>query len=116
MSGREQRQKERFPIGIPVRIVVTGDGEPEIIDSVTENISAGGVLVQAAEPLPLGTKVELDLVIPIEDIRKMSGKNARIKISGSVVRLDTRFIAIQFGREYKVLPIPDERDTRHGPQ
>ena len=107
MSERNQRNNERFSIGLPIRLVVSKEAEPEIIESVTQNISASGALVQSSEPIPIGTEVELDLIIPLEDLRQMSGKKARIKISGSVVRLDPQCVAIKFGEQYKVLPVPE---------
>lgn len=55
---RERRQHERHPRSFPFRIV----GGDAVCDfGVTENISAGGMLVRTEEPLPVGSRFLLEI-------------------------------------------------------
>ena len=63
----EQRAFERFDLKVPAKIGIKKNGQKEKeISSQTSNICAGGAFFKTEEPLPEGTKVEIDLVLSID--------------------------------------------------
>jgi Tfp pilus assembly protein PilZ len=74
-EGINQR---RFPrVSYKCRIRVSSDSGEEIIDTLTENIGAGGICVVLDKAFALFEKVSVDVV--------MGEKNAPVTCSGSVV-------------------------------
>jgi hypothetical protein len=85
----DQRQFPRIPISYRVKLVV----EDRIIAFPSAiNISLSGILVNGAERLPLGT--ECGVAILLEEAE--AGK--RVVTRGTVVRSDSRGMAIAFSR------------------
>jgi hypothetical protein len=57
----EQRRSIRFDKAFPVAIRSEAFGESS---AVARNVSAGGIMVEVAEPLPLGTSVQVYFSMP----------------------------------------------------
>ena len=71
----EKRQHPRFPTSISVRVK-----HKSIDDFVTEeirNISKGGIFVKTSNPLPFGSGVDLEFILPTD--------NKTIKAKGIVM-------------------------------
>ena len=83
----DKRSVERFPLVFPVCLKSAGVAHA---DTFTRDISSKGDLVQTANPLSLGEKVELVVTLP-------SGKNF-LNATGKVVRVEQDGMAIQFNR------------------
>ncbi len=60
MSPRRKRHHQRYQCRIPVKLV-TEEGE---LEAVALNISLGGMLVEAPQPLAFGTKVKARFELP----------------------------------------------------
>ena len=55
--------------------------------------------------MPLGTKVKIEVTLPLDDERKEKKKGSLIKVSGKVIRINEKGMAITFDENYKILPL-----------
>ncbi|MDO9514872.1 MAG: PilZ domain-containing protein [Syntrophales bacterium] len=102
-----KRKLERFSLELPARIFVDGEGEEaDFLDAVTSDISAGGAFFHTDTPLPVGTEMYVDLILPLDELKKIEGKRANIKVKGSVIRTGARGMAISFDKKYRIVPMP----------
>jgi len=104
---KEQRQLERFDLEIPAKIGVMDSGqEEEILNILTTNVCSGGAFFHTTQTLPEGTPVKLDLILPLEKLRKLKEghQQAYIKVSGMVLRSESTGMAICFDEDYRIRP------------
>ncbi len=104
---REKRRLERFILEIPAKIEVMDRAQnPGMLDLLTSNICAGGAYFQTAKSLPEGTEVKVDLILPLDKLEKLkeSQKHAYIKVTGRVLRTESRGMAIGFDQNYQIRP------------
>ena len=101
---REARRLERFDLELPATLKVVNDEEEEkkILNLLTSNICAGGAYFYTEQPLIVGTEVKLDLILTIEELKKLKGKQAYIKVSGKVIRAESNGMAICFNDDYSL--------------
>ncbi|MBW1711361.1 MAG: PilZ domain-containing protein [Deltaproteobacteria bacterium] len=104
----EKRSLERFAFEIPAAVeVISGDKdrESELLNLLTHNICAGGAYFYTEKPLPENTMVTIDLVLSIERLKKIKGKQAYIKVKGQVIRSEPNGMAICFEPDYSIKSI-----------
>ncbi|MEA2083325.1 MAG: PilZ domain-containing protein [Thermodesulfobacteriota bacterium] len=105
MEVQEQRKFERFDLSIPVKIEVGGSGQgggKRILNHRTKDICAGGAYVHTAQPLPKGTEVNIDFVINIDKLKKITRNKAHVMVKGRVLRSESEGMAICFFEKYKM--------------
>ena len=107
MAGIERRQLERFDMELPAEIIKNGGDETEIIQLLTRDVSSGGAFLQTDAPLPVGTKVKMSLVLPLEQLRNIKSNKASIRVSGAVIRNTENGMAICFEGKFDIKPIND---------
>lgn len=107
MTLAARRKMERFSLELPARISAVGEEEPVFLESFTSDISAGGAFFQTSRPLPIGTKMNVDLILPLDELKKLEGKRANIKVKGAVVRIGEDGMAISFDKRYKISPVAE---------
>ena len=96
---------ERFSLELPARLsVATESGKQESLELLTSNICAGGAFFETEQPLVAGTEVKIDLVLPLDELKKLEGTRPHIKVSGAVIRTDEKGMAISFDERYQILP------------
>jgi len=108
MPAFGKRKLERFPLKLPARIVVNGNGdgaEDAPLDAITSDISAGGAFFYTDTPFPVGTQMHVDLILPLDELKKIKGKKAKIKVKGAVVRTGEQGMAICFDKKYRITPV-----------
>ncbi len=71
----------------------------------TRNISSTGGYFQNEKALPLSSLVEIDLVLPLDQLKELSGNRAWIKLSGQVVRVEGNGMGVSFDEEYEIVPL-----------
>ena len=116
METGEKRRLERFELRIPAKIeVVTSDQDREPLDLFTSDICSGGAFFHTDQPLPEGTDVKIDLVLPLEEIKKLreDTSHAYIKISGTVLRSESSGMAVCFKGNYKIQPLSRKESSEH---
>ena len=104
----ENRSLERFDLELPAKVeIIPEDEEAEvqILNIFTKDICAGGAFFRAECQLPEGTKVNIDLVMPLENLKELTGKHAYIEVSGYVVRNGDEGFAIRFEPDYRIKSI-----------
>lgn len=103
LSMIEQRKMERFPGQYDASLFVT-DGTPDLAGHQlqTENICAGGAYLKSGKPLPIGTDVNIELLMPLGELMNMPGKEARVKAAGTIVRSSEDGMAIVFEEGFQI--------------
>ncbi|MBW2623862.1 MAG: PilZ domain-containing protein [Deltaproteobacteria bacterium] len=99
------RRLERFNLRLPVTIEVVSDNEDhdrKVLNLLTQNACSGGAYFHTDQPLPEGTQVKIDLVLSIDTLKKIEGKQAFIKVNGSVIRTESNGMAICFDENYSI--------------
>jgi len=103
MSGLGKRKMERFSLELPARIsVASGEKEAASLDARTSDVSAGGAFFHTDQPYPVGTEMQVDLVLPLDELKRLEGKRASIKLKGAVVRIVDDGMAISFEESYEI--------------
>ena len=105
----EKRKLERYNLALPARIDSI-NGQPikdqdQEFTMVTSDVCAGGAFFKTDAPLAEGTQVSLDLILSIEDLKKLKGKEALIRLNGKVVRSETGGMAVCFDQHYRMQTI-----------
>ena len=107
---QEKRKLERFDLTIPARIGLTtadqAGEEKKILNVLTSDICSGGAFFHTTQPLPKGTEVRIDLVLPLDRLKELLGKSrhAYIQVTGTVLRSETKGMAICFNKDYQMHP------------
>jgi hypothetical protein len=107
----EHRHFERFDLGLPSRITIQGrkrNIENGPLDLTTENISSGGAFFYTDQTLPEGTEVVVDIVLPLEKLKKAKGTHARVNVEGVVLRAGAEGMAVRFNKNFNILPVGSE--------
>lgn len=116
MEMREKRKLERFELRIPAKVeVITSDQDRETLDIFTSDICSGGAFFHTEQPLPEGTDVHIDLILPLEKIKQLKedASHAYIKITGTVLRSESSGMAVCFNKNYKIQPWSKEESSKH---
>ncbi len=103
MSTLERRTMERFPLKLEVNLSAEDKkGTSAVLKFRTENVCAGGAYLMSGNTLPVGTGVNVDLVLPLGKFENMAGKSSQIKVTGSIIRSSEDGMAILFNEKYQL--------------
>jgi len=103
---REKRRLERFDLHIPATIeLLTPNQEKGLLNLLTSNICSGGAYFHTTQPLPEGTQVKIDLVLPLDKLTKLKDdwKQVYVKLTGTVSRSESEGTAISFDEDYQIM-------------
>jgi len=110
---KEKRKFERFDLQIETMLNVQDEATNERLPMLlsrdrlpillSRDISCAGVFLVTDRPLPVGTRVALNLLLSQHELGSKS-KDERINIStsGKVVRRDDWGMAVEFDKMYKI--------------
>jgi len=101
----EKRMLERFDLVLPAAIeLLHEDRKERMVNLMTTNVCSGGAYFHTTQPLPEGTQVKIDLVLPLDKLRKLKKehKKAFIKVTGKVLRTESEGMAICFDKDYQI--------------
>jgi hypothetical protein len=70
---KERRAYERFELGLPTRVEIETAGKKLIFNLRTRDISAAGAFLLTKEKLSEGTRCQLELTVPSERIKELTG-------------------------------------------
>jgi len=107
---REKRKLERFNLSIPATIELLFSGKEErTLHLQTSDICSGGAYFHTTQPLIEGTQVKVDLALSLEKLGKLQGrhKKAYIKVTGIVLRSESKGMAISFDEQYQLFSQPN---------
>jgi hypothetical protein len=102
----ERRRLERFDLEVPAKIEVLSSADMvPMTELLTKDICAGGAYFPTKTALPPGTKVKLDILLPLRSVTVISD-NTRglIKVNGTVIRSGPAGMAIGFDGGYLITP------------
>ena len=106
MKHAEKRSLERFKLQLLSRISVRGkERDMQAIKLLTKDVSAGGAFFNISDPLSVGTRVDLDLILNIDRFKELKGNSALFNLSGTVIRTDKNGMAISFDEKFTVSQI-----------
>ena len=98
---REKRQMQRFSIALPSKI--TADSEkPPVLDLVSRNLCAGGGFYLTDNPLPIGTRVTIEMAMRLGEPGQSDATGCQISVSGTVMRTADDGMAVRFAKRYKI--------------
>ena len=115
MEEIEKRKLERFDLKIPAKIEVkTSDKGEEVLNLLTSDISSGGAFFKTDRLLPEGTKVTIDLTLPIDKMKKIRTdfQKALLEVTGTVLRSESQGMAICFDKDYLIHPWRERQLTK----
>lgn len=102
----ERRRLERFELQVPAKIeVLSSPDAASLLELLTKDICAGGAYFPTKTALAAGTKVKLDILLPVRNV-SAPGDNTRglIKVNGTVIRSGPAGMAIGFDTGYLITP------------
>jgi PilZ domain len=106
LNCNEKRKMDRFSLELPAWISAINDnGSLQSFEVVTRDICAAGAFLQTDQPLSVGTDIEMNLVLPLDNLPKMQKRRSRIDVSGSVVRTELQGMAVSFDKRYQISPV-----------
>ncbi len=105
----EHRRLERFGLGLPSQVQVSEETEGDgVMAMETRNVCAGGAFFKTDQVLDEGTEVAIDLVLPLDELKKLDGRRTLVKVSGVVIRTEDEGMAVQFNRRFKLVPMTSD--------
>ena len=105
----DERKIERFDLNLKAFVLKADQKDAsKSLSMRTRDVSAKGVFLLTDTPMPAGTRVKIDMVLPLDELKKIGGK-ALIKTSGKVLRKETDGMAICFDGNSKILPLSKEK-------
>ncbi len=103
---KERRRLVRFDLEIPATIeLLTPGQERELLNLLTSNICSGGAYFHTTQPLPEGSRVKVDLDLPLDRLERLKEgyRQAYIKVTGKVSRSESEGMAICFDEDYQIM-------------
>ncbi|MFA4915940.1 MAG: PilZ domain-containing protein [Syntrophales bacterium] len=107
MKENEKRTLERFDLEISAKIEVgNSEQDRKRLDFMTKDVCSGGAFFHTSQTLPEGTNVKIDLILPLDSLKKLNDdcKQAFIKVTGTVLRSASGGMAIRFNEDYQISP------------
>jgi hypothetical protein len=102
----EKRKVERFDLQLEAFISLPGNVSQNQTESlITRDLSMCGAFLITDRPLPVGSKVCVDMILTLEGQKKKNAQKAWIKASGKVLRTDNEGMAVGFDDQSRILPL-----------
>jgi len=102
---KDRRDHERFSLQLPAKIEAVTPRERLVFDLQSDNVSAGGALFDTEVEIAVGTEVRINLTLPSERHKELTGAESLVKVRGKVVRSGPSGLAISFGKKYELLKL-----------
>ena len=107
----EKRKVERFDLELEAFVSIPGEADrTDKGNLVTRDVSMNGVYLVTDAPLPVGSKVNVDMILTLGGRKKQNAQQAWIKASGKVLRTDNQGMAVSFDDQSRILPLPKKAD------
>lgn len=117
MGNTERRGSRRYGLEMPARLSFKDNSQDaEVSLSLkTGDVSSSGACLKGSVPVEVGTEMEIRLEIPLEKLRNVTSRAARVMLTGVVVRVSGESMALSFKDEGDSrAPDPGRNDDRDG--
>ncbi len=102
---------QRFDLELEAFVSMPGEtGQTDLGNMVTRDVSMSGVYLLTDAPLPIGSKVNVDMILTLGGRKKQNAQQAWIKASGKVLRTDNQGMAVSFDDQSRILPLAKKAD------
>lgn len=102
----EKRKVERFDLQLEAFVSLPGESSnTDRGNLVTRDISMNGVFLITDRPLPVGSRVNVDMILTLGGKKKQDSQQAWIKASGKILRSDNQGMAVGFDDKSRILPL-----------
>jgi len=103
----EKRKLERFDIALSAIIrsgTPYGKGEEAIARLLTKDICEMGAYFPTSRPLPEGTKVGVELILPLSEfkLKRVKEDKSIVSVDGTILRREAKGMAIGFSKSYAI--------------
>ena len=99
----DNRLMQRFQIAIPAHIKPqSGPAAEKGIDLFSRDVCSGGAFFPTTEPLEVGTRVLVRMLLLPHHTAAPTGKTAEISLAGTILRIETEGMAVRFDSSYKI--------------
>ena len=118
MGQEDRRDQERFSLRLPTRIIAASrTGATPLLEFVTADISASGAFIATSRPLPIASKVRMEVFLSLEELARLrfilareslkawQGERAWVTVTGVVIRVEDNGVAVIFDQNYQLSPI-----------
>ena len=106
----EKRKVERFDLNLEAFVLAAGESSKKKPSRLmTRDVSMNGAYLLTPEPLPIGTKVKVDVILSLGGLAPSETQKALIQASGSVLRTDSEGMAIRFDDNSRFLPYSESK-------
>ena len=103
----EQRKAKRYRLEMPAELRFKDEGaDAEVSFNLkTRDISSSGACTVSSDRVEVGAEMEVSLEIPLEKLRYVTNRVAKVKLNGVVVRISEKGMALSFGeqRDFKYM-------------
>ena len=107
----EKRKVQRFDLELEAFVSMPGEtSQTDMGNLVTRDVSMSGVYLLTDSPLPVGSKVNVDMILTLGGRKKQNAQQAWIKASGKVLRTDNQGMAVSFDDQSRILPLSKKAD------
>jgi len=108
IDPKDKRRLERYDLEVPAEIEVIGPGGEKGTQSLlTINICSGGAFFHTAQPLAVGTKIKINLVLPLDKLQEAIRDHQKVSVhvTGRVLRSEPDGMAVAFNQDYRFGPV-----------
>lgn len=107
MSDYEKRTMERFGLQLSALITGLGADHESPVELTTNDICAGGAFFKTDNPLPVGSDVSINLVLPLDKFQELKASEIKVKVTGLVLRSTPEGMAVVFDKGFEIVPLND---------
>lgn len=102
----DKRNMERYDLNLPLEFT-SGIEESKHPSSspMTKNICAGGAFIETDALLLPGSKVKMEITLPLDKFKALHAQRTLITVAGEVVRCDKSGMALSFDEHYQYTPV-----------
>ena len=106
----KKRRLERFDVALSAIIrsgASHGVGEEAVTLLSTTNICEMGAYFSTPQPLPEGTMVRVDLILPLSEfkLKRVKEDKSIVSVDGTVLRTEAKGMAISFSKSYAIIAL-----------
>ena len=115
-SVEDKRQNERFNLAVPLHLNFNElSATRKKVKLKTSDISSSGAFISTNMSFSEGTALEISFDIPLEALKNLNGNNAKVTVTGQVVRTSGNGIALSFNQdcEFKYMSIEQKHIDDH---